>query len=92
MSVDVAVKVCTRKYRRFAHVGVLFYLQTSPQVLHASEMMCRHDAAKDFILAAHHAGISFDDLALELGDAAMLTVLFKDLGLEVPSSSKAAAE
>jgi hypothetical protein len=45
----------------------------------------RKDAAKQFISALHDAGVSFDDIAREVGDARMLRIIFKELGLDVPS-------
>lgn len=43
----------------------------------------KHDAAKAFILAAYRAGFTFDDLAREVGDARMLSVLFRELDLNL---------
>lgn len=57
----------------------------------------KHDAAKAFILAAYRAGFTFDDLAREVGDARMLSVLFRELDLNLsaveprPAQQKAPA-
>jgi hypothetical protein len=52
---------------------------------HARQRAAKHEAAKTFILAAYRAGYSFDDLSREVGDARMLRVLFKELGLNSPA-------
>ena len=48
---------------------------------HARQRAAKHEAAKTFILATYRAGYSFDDLSREVGDARMLRILFKELGL-----------
>lgn len=63
------------------------YLTSSPPRSHARQRKTRHDAAKTFILAAYRAGFSFHELDREFGDAKMLQVLFKELGLVVPQTS-----
>lgn len=47
----------------------------------------RHEAAKTFVLTAYRAGLTFDDLAREVGDARMLRIIFKELGLNAPAET-----
>jgi hypothetical protein len=54
---------------------------------HARQRAAKHEAAKAFILATYRAGYSFDDLAREVGDARMLRILFKELGLNAPAET-----
>jgi hypothetical protein len=54
---------------------------------HARQRAAKHEAAKTFILATYRAGYSFDDLAREVGDARMLRILFKELGLNAPAET-----
>ena len=54
---------------------------------HARQRAVKHEAAKTFILATYRAGYSFDDLSREVGDARMLRILFKELGLNAPAET-----
>jgi hypothetical protein len=60
--------------------------ESSPRSL-ARQRAAKHEAAKTFILAAHRAGYSFDDLSREVGDARMLRILYKELGLHAPAEN-----
>lgn len=53
----------------------------------ARQRAAKHEAAKTFILAAHRAGYSLNDLSREVGDVKMLRIIFKELGLELPAET-----
>jgi hypothetical protein len=59
---------------------------SSPRSI-ARQRAAKHEAAKNFILAAYRAGYSFDDLSREVGDARMLRILYTELGLKTSAEN-----
>jgi hypothetical protein len=59
---------------------------SSPRSI-ARQRAAKHEAAKNFILAAYRAGYTFDDLSREVGDARMLRILYTELGLSTSAEN-----